>query len=346
MYSKPEAHMGAPNVTVTQSLVTPAPLPGERTITGVSHQPGMSPEQQLLSTLHSSNPQEKQIAVSYLKQHPEMGMRVMSMARQQQRENAIPPEIMPHNPTPIGAGTPYAQPSMGVTPIQQHPNPMVMQQRMQPSMGAYHPAMQHQQATQMVRVVPHQATYPVHPQTYRMNPMQHPQRMMAPQSQMYQTAGPVHQHQQQHPSQLQQMLSTRQPTQQYPSHQNVYTPHMAGHPSVHTMGPPPQYPSNPMRHPMPQTAGYPQVLGQQTRTIPVSSSMVHHMSPSMQHHAHAQYGHAPMAMDPGMQSDPSFLYHQQPQYGLNSSNNNNSLSQDFHIELTQQDRLSRLVEHL
>ena len=90
------------------------------------------------------------------------------------------------------------------------------------------------------------------------------------------------------------------------------------------------------------------MLGHQARPMPTHSPLGQHMSPAMHPPGHTQYipGHG-MAVDHGMHSDPSFMYgQQQAQYGLNSSNNNNTLSQDGFSTLPPQDRLSRFVENL
>jgi len=147
---------------------------------------------------------------------------------------------------------------------------------------------------------------------------------------------------QQNPTTLQRMLTSGTP-HQYAPQQASYNPQM----NPHHLGPPPQYPTGlrqqqPQQH-MPQTAGYPQVLGQQARAMHAPS----HIGAQM----HGQYGSANqgMAMDHmGMQSE-NFMYQQgQPhQYStLNSSNNNNNYQGEVLSALPPQDRLSRFVENL
>ena len=159
------------------------------------------------------------------------------------------------------------------------------------------------------------------------------QRMMS-QGQVY------HQAPQQRSSTLQQMLQAGPPTQQYAAAQY---PQMSAHP--HMTRPPPQYP-------MPQTAGYPQVLGQSRPMAGPPAQMGQHMpNPQM----HPQYGGGMPQMDHsgGMQpttADPSgYMYQQQHQYGLNTNNNNSFHQQESMGSLgamTPTDRLSRFAESL
>ena len=161
------------------------------------------------------------------------------------------------------------------------------------------------------------------------------QRMMS-QGQVY------HQAPQQRSSQLQQMLAGP-PTQQYAAAAAAQYSQMSAHP--HMTRPPPQYP-------MPQTAGYPQVLGQSRPMAGPPAQMGQHMPNPQMHH---QYGGGMAQMDPsgGMQpstADPSgYMYQQQHQYGLNT-NNNNSFHQQEPVgslgAMTPTDRLSRFAESL
>jgi hypothetical protein len=159
------------------------------------------------------------------------------------------------------------------------------------------------------------------------------QRMMS-QGQVY------HQPPQQRSSTLQQMLQAGPPTQQYAAAAAAQYPQMSAHP--HMTRPPPQYP-------MPQTAGYPQVLGQ-SRPMAGPTQMGQHMAtPQM----HPQYG-GMAQMDPsgGMQTtgDPSGYMYQQHQYGLNTNNNNSFHQQQEAMgslgAMTPTDRLSRFAESL
>ena len=236
----------------------------------------------------------------------------------------IPQEIMPHNPSTmaVGGSMSYNQHVGGVS-IQPQPNPAMMQHiRMQQGgMTGYH----QQPGPQVIR---QQAQYH-HPnvQYSRMQPPGAQMRIMGhpAQSQVYQHSPTLHQ-----------MLQA--PQQQYSTQQAAYAPQMR----AHQLGPPPQYPVSAMRHPSPQTAGYPQVLGAQTRPMPTHSPM----PPQM----HSQYLGAPpmgqnMSLDPsGMQTaNPNFMYQQQ--YRLNSSNNNNNGIPQFSA-MSPQERLSAFADNL
>ena len=318
----PEPPMPAPNVTVS----APSGLPGELPIMRVPQQMMVGQEHQL--TFHGQQPRQN---MAMMQQHSDMQSRVMAM---QQRREVVPPEM--HQPSPMGPSYGHLA---GVSQIQPQLNPMAMQPRPQ----AYNMAPQQHPQPQLLRAQPQSyAAVSAHPvQGYR--PMQYSHQMVPQgQQQMYHHVNPVAQ--QHHPSQLQAILAARHPT---PQHQGVAYGTITHQP--HTLGPPPQYPSAPMRpSPSPQTAGYPQVLGHQARPMPTHSPLGQHMSPAMHPSGHTQYipAHG-MPVDHGMHSDPSFMYgQQQPQYGLNSSNNNNTLSQDGFSMLPPQDRLSRFVENL
>ena len=323
----PEQSMPAPNVIVS----TGSGLPGEMKIMRVP-QPQPAMEQQILSALRGPYPIPKQRAMIYLQQHPELTPRVQAMARQQ--PEGIPPELLPQ----VGPTVTYGQPHTGIPQM----NPMAPRPQ-QTTMGYMTPAHQSPHSPQLLRAQPQgYASVPGHPVQSFHRAMQYPQqRMMTPQPQQvythhpHQAVNPVAQ-QHHHPSQLQAML--RQPTPQFSAPQNLGYPQQA-----HTLGPPPQYPSAVMRtSPAPQTAGYPQVLG---RPMPTHSPLGQHMSPAMHPVGQTQYINSQgMPIDPSMQTDPSFMYAPQPQYGLNSSNNNNA--QDGFNMLPPQDRLSRFVENL
>ena len=320
-----------PNVTVTGGSTR---MPGEMEIQRI---PSGYSEEQLIMALY--DPLKRQTALQYLSSNPELKQRVM----QRLPTERVPQEIMPYHHNPMGGSAPmYSQPG-GMTHVRAPHNPNSMQMNQYPTNYSHtgHPQQvvirQPQYTTNHPQYMSHQVN------TQRMNP-QHRQAYQG-------ITG------QQHPSTLQRMLTSGTPQQQYPAQQS-FSPQM-NHPHL---GPPPQYPATAMRHPVPQTAGYPQVLGQQVRPMPAPSPMNSHMSSQV----HAQYGGGVaigqgMSMDPmgGMQTaDPaSYMYQQQQQqqqhqYSLNSSNNNNSFSHGGYPQagglssLTPQDRLSKFVENL
>lgn len=229
-------------------------------------------------------------------------------------------DMMGHNSVAAGMGSQYNQMSMNTMTPQS--NPAMMR----------HPNYAGPVAPQMMARQPQYGT------SYRgiapnMQPHMAAQQRMMSQGQVYHQQPP-----QQRGSQLQQMLQAGPAQQQYVAAAQYGSPQMSAHP--HMTRPPPQYP-------MPQTAGYPQVLGQ-SRPMPGPSpaQMGQHM-PAQMHH---QYG-GMAQMDPsgGMQStDPSSYMYQQP-YGLNT-NNNNSFHQQDHMgglgAMNPSDRLSRFAESL
>ena len=229
-------------------------------------------------------------------------------------------EMMGHNSAAAGMGSQY-QMNMGTMAPQSNPammrhpsyaNPVAAQQMM---------ARQPQYAAGSYRgMAPNMQSH-----------MAAQQRMMS-QGQVY------HQPPQQRSSTLQQMLQAGPPTQQYAAAAQYGSPQMSAHP--HMTRPPPQYP-------MPQTAGYPQVLGQ-SRPMPGPPTQMGQHIPAQMHH---QYG-GMAQMDPsgGMQAtDPSGYMYQQHQYGLNTNNNNSFHQQDQMgglSAMTPTDRLSRFAESL
>ena len=264
------------------------------------------PIEQLVAMLR--DPNKREMAQQYLNSNPELKQRVQ-MVLNSTRVN--PQNMMYHNPT---GG-----------------NPMYNTQQMRTN-AMYHSHSNYghpQQQQQMMRYPANHPQYPMSTQT-RMAPGNYP-----PQRTPYQNT--AHQN---HPT-LQRMLTSGTPQQQYATQQqqHSYNPQMPSH----HLGPPPQYPATMGQHPMPQTAGYPQVLGQQARPVPAPSPMGPQHMPQQMQYSGTNQG---MVMD---QMEPNFMYQQsQPQqYALNSSNNNNSYSQgDMLSALTPQDRLSKFVEKL
>lgn len=316
-----------PNVTVTGSS---SRIPGEMDIQRIPSS-GYS-EEQLIMALY--DPVKKETALQYLQANPALKERV---SRRIQMDNGIPQDIMPYHPNQTVNSYPQVG---GMT----HIRPTHVPNSMQVTYGTTN-FPQHQHQHPMNR----QAHYPGnHPQY--MAQQVNPHRLAAPIQQSYQGI-PA---QQQHPSTLQRMLTSGTPQQSYSVHQSFPSSMNPAH-----LGPPPQYPATAIRHPVPQTAGYPQVLGQQVRSLQAPSQMASHMSPQM----HAQFGGGGAAgqdmggMDPmsGMQSSDqsNYMYQQQHQFGLNSSNNNNTFSQRSYppsggslSSLTPQDQLSIFVENL
>ena len=255
-----------------------------------------------------------ELKIQRVPQNPGAGMpqRAMgaTMMQRTQPGTQLPHDMMSQQPTAASMSTQYAMSAM------QQPN---MAMRMQNP--AYHPAAAQQMMSRQQQYHQYRSMAP--------NMQSHmTQQRMISQGQVF------HQQPQQHArSQLQQMLQAGPPQQQYAAAQ-YGSPQMA-HP--HTNRPPPQYP-------MPQTAGYPQVLGQGRPMAGPMTQMGQHMSQPMHH----QYG-GMAQMDPagGMQTaDPSSYMYQQ-QYGLNN-NNNNSYQQDQVglSAMTPTDRLSRFAESL
>ena len=322
-YNRPEQPIVAPNVIVSQPSMG-GMMPSEHKYTQ---------EQRIIMALKSPNPQDQQQALNFMRSNPDVAQKVKYQMKLQQQSSQghLTREMIPNS-----MGMAYAG---GASQVQTQPNPAMIQRAQQPQMMGYGPAVQPIRPAMQ----PHPYMGGGHPQ-YR-NPVQHPSQPMMHQA--YSGMNPAmsiptpqqpQPQQQQHPSQLQKILSSRAPIQQYPA--NAYT--QMGHTS-HAVGPPP-YPSTPVRH-GPQTTAYPQMLGQ---AHPMGQPMAGQMPPPS-----AQYAsHQGMPMDPGMMSDPNFMY-SQPQYGLNSSNNNNAMPQDplgglgsSSGGLTPQDQLLRYADNL
>ena len=304
---KPEQNMPSVPPNVTVSSASASPLTPGE-FRIQKVAAGPTPEQ-LLGMLQ--DPNRKDAATQYLNNNQELKQRVILLMR----NSGTPQNMMPFHPNPMGGNTPmYNQ--------QHHLRPPGS---MQYTSNYGHP----QQA--MMRYSPNHSQYPMSHQVnqQRMPPSNYPARS-------------PYQNTQQNPSTLQRMLTSGTP-QQFATQQPSYNPQM----NPHHLGPPPQYPAAMRQQPMPQTAGYPQVLGQQNRPVPAPSPMGSHVPPQMS----GQYsgGNQGMGMDSmGMGTDNSFMYQQgQPQFALNSSNNNNSYSQrDVLSALPPQDRLSKFVENL
>ena len=104
--SKPEWPVPAPNVTVN-----PVPMGEEIDPRVPQPQPMATPttgqrEQEIMSKLLSSNPQEKEQARQQLRQDPELSHRIQTLWRthqmqQQAKEMGTPPYITPHQPHPM-----------------------------------------------------------------------------------------------------------------------------------------------------------------------------------------------------------------------------------------------------
>ena len=262
---------------------------------------------------------------------------------------------VPQNPMPAGAGAPGMQQRMGAPMMGRAQHEMMghnsaaasgMGSQYQMNIGSMAPQtnpgmMRHPSYANPVAAQQMMARQPQYAgaTSYRgiaPNMQQHMQQRMMSQGQVY------HQPPQQRSSTLQQMLQAAPPTQQFAvAGGSPYgNPQMSAH--HHMTRPPPQYP-------MPQTAGYPQVLGQSRPMAGSPAQMGQHMATQMHHPQYS--GMAQMDPSGGMQAtDPSTYMYQQHQYGLNTNNNNSFRQQEpmgsSLSSMTPTDRLSRFAESL
>jgi len=222
----PEQSMPAPNVIVS----TGSGLLGEMK---VMHDPQsqVPMEKSILSALRGPYPLQKQQALMYLQQHPEITPRVQAMACQQ--PEGIPPELLPPLPQMSPTFTsltdipqmnatalrpPQGTTGGSVTPTYQSSLiPQLLQARLQDyPVQSVHQAMQYPRVQQQMMTQNAQQLYSDHPDQAV--------------------------NQQHHPSQLQAMPGQLTPP--------VFNPPTPGYPQQPlTLGPPPQYPSVVMHSP-------------------------------------------------------------------------------------------------
>ena len=229
----PEQSMPAPNVIVS----TGSSLLGEMKVMH-DPQPQVPMEKSILSTLRGPYPLQKQQALMYLQQHPEIMPRVQAMASQQ--PESIPPELLPSLPQM----SPTFTSGKPLTDIPQM-NAMALRPSQGTTGGNVAPTYQSSLTPQLLQAQLLQAQLQDYPVQSVHQAMQYPRVQ-----QLYSDHPDQAVNQQHHPSQLQAMPGQLTPP--------IFNPPTPGYPQQPlTLGPRPQYPSVVMHSPpTPQSVGY------------------------------------------------------------------------------------------